>query len=521
MRKQTKLAVALTASALFVVGAMTSFAAGWAEEGGQWFYYNNSGDYVTDTWKKSGADYFYLGDDGAMVTNALIDDNGQYYYVDANGAMVKNRWVQIEADDSEEQDVDYRWYRFGATGKALKAGSGAGIAKKTVDGKKYGFDEEGKMLFGFVSDSGEILTDNDPALECMYYFGSNEDGAMTTGWLNYTDGFDNEDYDKDSYWFYFNTSTGKKYQSTDANKLLEKTIQGKKYAFDENGIMQSKWGTTTDSSGASATKYYGSADQGWVNKKGWIWAIPSKDMNAQDNDEDKYRWFYATSGGDIATNCTKKINSKWYVFDSVGRMKAGLIELDSESVSGAHFVKKIDQDETDGKDILEMNMTAGHGLYFFGAEATDGAMKTGTSVKIDMADDTWTFGFAKNGKGYDKVEKNKLYINGCVASATDMRYDLAKGSDGNYYVVGVSGTVVKANKTVKDADGNFWAVKTYPDTTGNDTFFVSGDNDDASLIAKALAAGKTTYTKNSKTNTITPAMYTLANAYTKGLNPKK
>ena len=140
-----------------------------------------------------------------MLTNELIEDGENYYYVDANGAMVKNTWVAIAADDDETEDVDYRWYYFGPSGKAYKDSNG-----KTINGKKYGFDEDGKMLFGYVeADSYNIINDDeDPILNATYYYGTNEDGARHSGWLQYTDAL--TDKDEDYYWFYFNTSNGKK-----------------------------------------------------------------------------------------------------------------------------------------------------------------------------------------------------------------------------------------------------------------------------------------------------------------------
>ena len=62
----------------------------------------------------------------------------------------------------------------------------AKIALKTINGKKYAFDEEGKMLYGWVSeDNAERIdnTDGDGFKEGDYYFGGEDDGAMTTGWL--------------------------------------------------------------------------------------------------------------------------------------------------------------------------------------------------------------------------------------------------------------------------------------------------------------------------------------------------
>ena len=126
-----------------------------------------------------------------MLTNQLVEDGDNYYYVDANGAMVKNTWVAIAADENEEEDVDYRWYYFGSSGKAYKDSTG-----KTINGKKYGFDEEGKMLFGFVDANGaSINTEDDAILNCTYYYGTNDDGARHSGWLRYEDGFDTTDYD--------------------------------------------------------------------------------------------------------------------------------------------------------------------------------------------------------------------------------------------------------------------------------------------------------------------------------------
>ena len=80
---------------------------------------------------------------------------------------------------------DY-WYYFQANGKALKNGDNDKVALKTVNGKKYAFDDEGKMLYGWVAaDNAERLddTDGDGFKEGDYYFGGEDDGAMTVGWL--------------------------------------------------------------------------------------------------------------------------------------------------------------------------------------------------------------------------------------------------------------------------------------------------------------------------------------------------
>ncbi|MCB7321375.1 argininosuccinate lyase, partial [Lacrimispora sp. 210928-DFI.3.58] len=238
--------------------SMTSFAAtGWAEEDGTWVYYNRDGERATESWKKSGNSWYWLDENGEMAIDQLIEDDGNYYYVDINGVMASNQWVAIDNEDAGEDDEpDHYWYYFQANGKALKNGDNSKVALKTINGKKYAFDEEGKMLFGWVNqDNAERIdnTDGDAFKEGTYYFGDSDDGAMTTGWLLMDITYDeatadsykeiapvfNDDEDQ-SRWFYFK-SNGKKLAAENGNQEKEKTINGKKYAFDEYGAMIAEW----------------------------------------------------------------------------------------------------------------------------------------------------------------------------------------------------------------------------------------------------------------------------------------
>ena len=509
MRKHTNLVAVLSAAALLALGAsMTSMAAtGWTQQDGQWYYYNNSGDYVTDSWKKSGNSYFYLGDDGAMLTNALIEDGDDYYYVDANGAMVKSQWIQIAADSNDDElDVAYRWYYFGPTGRAY-TGDGSKVTKKTINGKKYAFDEDGKMLFGFVDESGTIVNDDDdPVLNSMYYFGTNEDGAMHTGWLNYTEGVDDDAYDEDKFdgsnslWFYYNTSTGEKYYDKE-----DKKINGYKYSFDSNGVMQPEWYATGNV--ATEQKYYSKTDEGWQKKDTWVWAIPSEEMSAMtadgdndDYDEDQYRWFYVDNKGERKIEGTKKINGKWYAFDDIGRCKDGFVVLNKDKANGAKFLRSFGADDIDKDELLQNKGKAAleknEYLYYFSDDAeTDGAMKTGSNVKIDLADDTYTFGFEDDGDAKVGIDKNdKLFVNGMLMDAGSDKYTAVTYED-NVYVTNSSGKIQKSKSSVKNDDGDYYAVVKYTknakadDENSNIVYLVDGSDDDASRISSAVARG--------------------------------
>ena len=372
---------------------------------------------------------------------------------------------------------------FGSTGKAYKSSYG-----KTINGKKYGFDEDGKMLFGFVEDGGYSIKhdEDDPILSADYYFGTNEDGARHTGWLQYTDALTDED--DDYYWFYFNTSNGKKIKDT------MKTINGKKYSFDLDGIMEFKWGNGTVG-GAQTTSWYGTLEDGALAKNKWIWNKPYDDVkiqsNKDDRDDETPRWFRTDASGNLVKGVTKKVNSKWYVFDDDGVMLTGLVVLnDTEgSVSGAEFVYQYDMDVVTKSDIVDgcdikfedgtiwEDYVPGKALHYFSEdEEKDGSMKTGT-LKIELADDEYTFCFTKNTgaakNGYDSSSK-KVYNSGVLEKAGDDKYKVvydltmanAYNEDCAAYLVGTTGSVVKSVSTYKDSNDKYYVYFKNADETG-------------------------------------------------------
>ena len=87
---------------------------------------------------------------------------------------------------------------------------------RAINGKKYSFDTEGRMLSGWVSD-GERQTGEDAWQEADYYFGSPDDGSLHQGWTKINIHVDDPDLDQpgndyweedQDRWFYF-TESGK------------------------------------------------------------------------------------------------------------------------------------------------------------------------------------------------------------------------------------------------------------------------------------------------------------------------
>ena len=166
------------------------------------------------------------------------------------------------------------------------------------------------MLFGYVEDGSYTIRNDeeDPILEADYYFGTNEDGARHTGWLQYTDAL--TDKDDDYYWFYFNTSNGVKVVDQ------KKTINGKKYSFNDEGIMSKEWTVDVATEGTLTTynaKWYSKLEDGSLAKNKWIWNKPYEakdglsyelDSTRDDYNDETPRWFRTDAAGNLIKCCS-------------------------------------------------------------------------------------------------------------------------------------------------------------------------------------------------------------------------
>ena len=455
MRKQTKIAALISAAAVLSVGgAMTAFAAtGWQQENGTWVYYNRNEEKVTETWQKSGDYWFYLDDNGEMATDALIDDNDDTYYVDVNGVMVTNRWVAVDNENAgEENEPNQWWYYFGANGKAYKRSDSAtgDVSLKTINGKKYTFDTDGKMQYGWVKD-GETQHDDNAWQDAEYYFGDENDGSMAEGWreiaivddqaadLQPGDNYWDEDQTR---WFYFKASGKKEKNQTG------KTINGRKYGFDEYGRMNAGWITTATASNAKAADggsqgiatysnsflYYSTPEDGARSTKGWFKVTPGYYLQRDKYEDGSDYWYYSDGNGKLTVNEIKTVNGKKYAFDNYGRMISGFVVLQMEGntvgsgYSSKKIVQKVDSDGTyDTGDNYNRFVKANDSLfrsgelksYFFGG-SDDGSMKTGKQT-VELDSEKYTFEFAKNGSnkgvGLNGMEDHKFYVGGKLTTA--------------------------------------------------------------------------------------------------------
>ena len=462
---------------------------------------------ATEEWKKSGDNWFWLDDNGEMAVDQLIEDDDDYYYVNEAGAMVTNQWVAIENEDAgEEDEPDAYWYYFQANGKAYKRSDNANpdsVSAKTINGKKYAFDEEGKMLYGWVN-GGERETDDDAWKNADYYFGDENDGAMAQGWVQISivddeyegvqpgDEFWDEDQDR---WFYFQTS-GKKVKAdeddVDANDqaIKTKTINGQKYGFDQYGRMIGDWyseiaTTATAADGgqglasySSSFMYFSDPESGARVTKGWFKVVPGYYLQESKYEDGDDYWYYADGDGELYASEIKTIKGKKYAFDNYGRMIDGLVFLGMKekennpgSFSSTDIESKYEDDnETTGRYDTEDDFDtfviqhateiSDHQInaYYFG-DSEDGAMKTGRQT-VEIDGDNFSFKFKDSsslkGAGIMGEDDDKLYMAGKLIEAdSDDKYKTVaylELTDGTVYMGKVDTSDVIDNFTV-DPDG--------------------------------------------------------------------
>jgi len=295
-----------------------------------WFWFKNDGKKQTKRKKINGSYYHFDGEDGHMITNwgtatqsakdaATSSTNLQY--LNGDGAERKNRWVWAVPDEDSIEDAlvddynddEYRWWYFNNSGKLT-----ANQIKK-INGKKYAFDQYGRMLAKFVVEdsagnihkggaasdvtraqviAGDLDKYTVGAGDKVYWFSNDEakDGAMKKGYQNL-------ELDDTTAQFYFNTTSGvgeTKYNS----KIKKYTINGLVLAptndDDSNyGAIKTSDGTQK---GAPVDLLFGSKTVGnWmVNKAGSL--VKNKAKLKDNNDE----YYVVNNEGLVLAHCTSE-----------------------------------------------------------------------------------------------------------------------------------------------------------------------------------------------------------------------
>ncbi len=449
--------IVAAAAVMAMVAAAPAFAAsGWVMEDGQWTWQDRKGDRVTDTWKKNdkGDHWFYLKDDGYMAVSQLVERDDDLFYVNEDGAMVRNEWRLLEDDSDDEAYTNGTcWYYFDSSGKAVKNTSGK-VKLTTINGKRYIFDENGRMLYGWVTEDGTMVDDDSDWASGLYYCRDEDNGAVVVNdWrLIQVDDPEGDDDAEENYWFYFGAN-GKKI--VDATK----TINKRKYQFDERGVAQFKWNFSTASNASSGTatspvasasnyKYYNMPDQCWL-ATGWVYTVPDENVDPEAHADDEPYWFYMDKNGKQAVSQIKTVSGYKYAFNEKGEMLEGLYAITFDQDKKIQTYEEIE-------DISDMpGEDEACSVYYFGNTPKDGVMATKKNVEIEL-DDRYTFGFRANGEGIHGILDNAIYIKGRKLKADkDQKLQVVTFA-GEEYLINTSGTIQKKKTNVKDAEDTYY-----------------------------------------------------------------
>lgn len=221
-----------------------------------WYYFGNDGKaYTTDSDKAlskskiktiNGLKYAF-DSEGHMLYGWTEADNhtqndddkqlwqtAKYYFNGWNDGHAQTGWAQINVEKEDGDTSDY-WFYFNGDGEK-QAGK-----RKKINGVYYVFAEDGHMIDEWTIETlnasgskvwGNNFTTRSDAASISYVNGDGAQRKNTWIWAIPAEDWIPEDYDNDEYsWFY----AGKDGKLTVAEV---KKINGKKYAFDSEGRMQ-------------------------------------------------------------------------------------------------------------------------------------------------------------------------------------------------------------------------------------------------------------------------------------------
>lgn len=450
---------------------------GWNLIDGEYVYLNSKGQKLQNSWIKSGDNTYYLDENGFITKATLFEYDDDYYFLDADGKRVTNNFAYVGENIKKGDSVKEGLYYFDEHGRAVKK-TNSGNFIRNIQGIYYAFDEDGVLAKGWFNKDGDRITDPESFLTDGMYYTDDNGRVYQNRWYNFTDdiganfysdqgnGAIANDYDDlDSLWMYFGNNC-KKVVSNDS-KAKVKEINGKKYAFDDNGIMvegftrngELSLGQLSNPSLTETIKLYSPTDgESLFNK--WTKAVPSKTLSQDDFYDDSYNWYYTDGSNNVVYNKLKTIDGKRYIFDGVGKMQTGFGLIDGKGF----FVANYKPEDLTRDDFVysiaegsHLNGSEMSDLRFFELGDDNGKMLTG-NIKIELNDGEYEFyfrestGVAFGNKHELKKHRDIYYINGLkLASLEDMKYGVVKVSDTEYRVVNQTGKIVKGRKKlVKD-----------------------------------------------------------------------
>ena len=381
---------------------------GWISFGSTRYYLMPDGHMLTG-WCSFGSTKYYLASAGKMVRGWQTIDGKRYYFND-DGVM-QTGWQTINGKKYFFMPEGYMmtgWISFGSTRYYLDKNGVMQTGWQTINGKRYFFMPEGYMMRGWISFG-----------QTRYYLDSN--GVMVTG---------KQVIDGTTYTF-----------ASDGKLIVEskrgwKTVNGKKYYYNKNGVAVTGWQTIdgkkyffmpegymmTGWISFGSTRYYLMPDghmlTGWCSFGSTKYYLASAGKMVRGWQTIDGKRYYFNDDGVMQTGW-QTINGKKYFFMPEGYMMTGWISFGSTRYYlDKNGVMQTGWQTINGKRYFFMPegymmrgwISFGQTRYYLDS---NGVMVTGKQV-IDGT----TYTFASDGKliveskrGWKTVNGKKYYYN--------------------------------------------------------------------------------------------------------------
>lgn len=277
-----------------------------------WYYYGKDGRSVVSKWQNIENNWYYFNDDGHMQTGKLELDGFTYYLGDEDDGIMKTGWIQLE-NESEDPEEDLVWHYFDSKGRMVM-----NQVDRKIDGHYYTF-EDGILQTGWyklpetarntenaadaentdnadvsadvenavdtasASDAAQITAENAaaaPAIASYQYYEA--DGKRGNGWYQ-MEGAPEISEEGETFIFYI--KNGRPYHATTGIQTFN--IDSKRFAFNENGELQTELQEVTLEEGGTANYYFGTDG---IMKTG------KQTIYNEDLDENQ-TWYFHTDGG--------------------------------------------------------------------------------------------------------------------------------------------------------------------------------------------------------------------------------
>ena len=386
--------------------------------------YVSGGKVLKNTWQKVGAKYYYFDEEGLAYTDGKYWIKGKYYIFDHDGVMASSGWkegntVYVTASGAlatGDQKINNVWYYFNEygekqtgmvqteTGLFLYAADGSYIGKATGSGWN-----QIKGTYYYVHSDGSLAVGLKTIGKNEYYFEEYNQGAMVADGIRWVDGypalFKSNGQRLQNGWYqinneYFYAENGQLVRST------TKTISGKKYSFNNSGVMiDNSYVTNRNLISVSANgsissekaladgwtladgNYYyykdGAPYTGWVGDYYIEGGIMQRNRVVANgywvNYDGKYQktagWAmsgvpgdswntgnYVKKGGKVAVSEWLKIGGEWYYFNQYGYRATGV-----EHINGIYYIFSYDGvlTKTVGAVLPNGWVQAGSEYYYF------------------------------------------------------------------------------------------------------------------------------------------------------------